>query len=316
MESNHCYFGCGIAFQSELPLPGIPRIRGERPTATVRFGTIPKAVQVPLTKASWFHATPQRLEFLIPGIGRYLVTEGREVLIEAVDGASESDLRVFLMGSAFGALLYQRGVLPLHASSVRVSGSCVAFLGESGDGKSTQAAVLHRAGYPVAGDDICPVSISGETNVVADCGFPRLKLWSDALDSLGVDRNGLERSCVDRDKYDVVTYDPDRLKRMPLAAAYLLEYAADRHDVGIERIRGQSCLPQMLRHTYRYCFVDGLDCTQRHFHTCMQLAKFVPIFRLRRLRGANSYADTVQLLEQHWERTGISECGNAEPSAA
>ena len=43
-------------------------------------------------------------------------------------GASSRNVRVFLLGSAFGALLHQRGLLPLHANAVEVDGRAVATL--------------------------------------------------------------------------------------------------------------------------------------------------------------------------------------------
>ena len=84
--------------------------------------------------------------------------------------------------------------LALHASVVNVDGRAVAFLGASGQGKSTLAASLARRGHTVLSDDCCilcrtatgfdvsptypglrlfPESISG---VLGDTGAPRLEV--------------------------------------------------------------------------------------------------------------------------------------------
>ncbi len=302
MTAAHIYHGCGITFESELELPGIPRSDGTPPSATIRPGTIPSAQQHSLTAHDWYHAAPGQLQFLIPGIGRYQVTNGTDVLIEPASGASASDLRLFLMGSAFGGLLHQRGVLPLHASTVRVGDGYVGFVGHSGDGKSTQSAILHHAGYPLAGDDICPVAVTEDGSVLADSGFPRLKLCSDALDALNICRDGLERACIERDKYSLSTREQSGPEQRPLRALYRLEYATDDSGVGIEQLTGQRCLPELLQHTYRYCFVSGLGCTAHHFQLCSQLAATVPVFTFRRRRGAEYFAENVERLEQHWHQ--------------
>ena len=47
----------------------------------------------------------------------------------------EGDVRAYLLGTAIGALLHQRGLLPLHASAVEVNGRAVAFIAPAGHGK-------------------------------------------------------------------------------------------------------------------------------------------------------------------------------------
>lgn len=46
-------------------------------------------------------------------------------------------------------LLYQRGILPLHGSTIETPQGAVMFAGVSGSGKSTLAASFHAHGYAV-----------------------------------------------------------------------------------------------------------------------------------------------------------------------
>ncbi len=314
MTTSNLYHGCGIVFDSELELPGIPRAH-QQPTAQVRFDQVPKALQKVVTRGPCFETGPEGLLLHVPDVGGYLVREGREIIIEPVSGAREADLRLFLMGSAFGALLHQRGVLPLHASAVQVDNSYVAFMGNSGDGKSTQAAILHQHGYPLAADDICPVSLLPDGGVVAHRGFPRLKLWSDALDALRIEREGLEHSDCQRDKYNVTAQVPASGAALPLRALYVLADAED-DTTRIEPIKGQGCLPCLLEHTFRYQFVQGFDRATGHFRLCLQLMKTVPIFRLRRVRDMAQSSKLVTSLEVHWQSLEKSVHSSSLPAAA
>jgi len=63
-------------------------------------------------------------------------------------------VRLYLLGSAWGALCYQRDLLVLHASAVRVDGRAVAFCGRPGMGKSTLAAWLAESGHALVSDDL------------------------------------------------------------------------------------------------------------------------------------------------------------------
>jgi len=51
------------------------------------------------------------------------------------------------MGSAMGALLRQRNILPFHGSYVEVDGEGVIFVGPSGIGKSAIAGGFHKRGF-------------------------------------------------------------------------------------------------------------------------------------------------------------------------
>ncbi|MGI4730626.1 MAG: hypothetical protein ACRYFW_02615 [Janthinobacterium lividum] len=54
----------------------------------------------------------------VPDVARILVWSGREIVVDPAPRADDAAIRAFLLGSAMGALLHQRGLLPLHASAV------------------------------------------------------------------------------------------------------------------------------------------------------------------------------------------------------
>src|SRR4029453_1993197 len=61
-----------------------------------------------------------RASFSIPEVGYYKVIEGREIVVTPVLGAGLREVRLYLLGWAWAVLCYQRDLLLLHASAVRV----------------------------------------------------------------------------------------------------------------------------------------------------------------------------------------------------
>jgi hypothetical protein len=116
---------------------------------------------------------------------RYEVVNGRHVTIECLPGADRRDVTDMIAGRVMTSVMYQRGLLPLHASAVSIGGGIVALCGESGTGKSTLAAALGRNGHVVVSDDLLPVRASAGQIPRAWPGASRLKLSQAALDYLG-----------------------------------------------------------------------------------------------------------------------------------
>ncbi|HEY6577710.1 MAG TPA: hypothetical protein VIY09_00175 [Rhizomicrobium sp.] len=137
-------------------------------------------------------AAPGALLFEIPRIARYLVRDGKTIDVAVAPGADRAAAALFLHGSARGALIHQRGELPLNAATVIAPNwQCVAICCPSAVGKSTLAAALCRRGWLLAADDIARISWNG-TIAVAWPSHDRLKLWRDACERLGANADALE----------------------------------------------------------------------------------------------------------------------------
>jgi len=134
-----------------------------------------------------------------PDEARVLIENGRTVTLEPAPGADLTEARAILMAPVQAVLWHQRGLLPLHASVVGRNGRAVALAGPSGAGKSTLAAVLADKGFDVLADDICIVDAANGADLLPST--PRLRLWRDALDHLGICPEGLPRALSRREKY-------------------------------------------------------------------------------------------------------------------
>lgn len=240
------------------------------------------------------------LVLTITGIARFTVRGGSEIRVEADPSASARNVRLYLLGSVFGALLHQRGLLPLHANAIVIDGRAFAFTGASGAGKSTLAAWFVDRGYRILSDDVCVVGFDaggfdGRGAAVAQPGLPRLRLWRDALDRGGRDAADYHRSFDELDKYDVPTAAD--LSPMPLAAVYRL----GRGDGGdIARLTGMAAVEALVANTYRGAIVAQIEGgTRRHLAACVALARAVPVFAAERAWGFDRFEAEAARLEAH-----------------
>ncbi len=68
---------------------------------------------------------------------------------------------ILIAGSVVSYLLSAGGRLVLHASAVEVDGEALAFVGHSGQGKTTVATLLCADGYALVTDDVLPLDVRG-----------------------------------------------------------------------------------------------------------------------------------------------------------
>lgn len=292
-DDSFCYEVFGLTVASDIPLPELHRISGrEQVDVVVRAGEVRRlgADEIGLS----IHGEAALL--FIPGVGRYWVRGGKEMIVEREPGVSDRNLRLYLLGSAFAAILHQRSLLPLHANAVVIGGKAVAFMGHSGAGKSTIAAWFHDRGFTVLADDVCVVT-EPAGHPIAHPGIPRLRLWREALEASGRRIDSFDTSFDDMDKYDVPTGD-GLLEAVPLHHVYILG-RADDGDAGIERMRGSAAVEVLVANTYRGAYVPRMGLTGRHLMACAALAAKLPVFRAVRRWGLDRFDEQASLLESH-----------------
>lgn len=178
----------GLTIASDLPLPGL----------------VPAAEQAPVDVWIRRGRLGEEADLVVSEAGSFAVRNGREIIVDAPDDMPERNVRLYLLGSAMGLLLHQRGLFPLHANAVAVGGRAIAVAGASGAGKSTLAAWFSRQGLDLIGDDVVALKPTPE-GMIAMPGPPRVRLWRQSLDRFGLGSEGLEQSYVDAgyDKWDL-----------------------------------------------------------------------------------------------------------------
>ena len=279
----------GLVIDSEIALPELlPAPESAPADVVIRFGAA----------GDEYSISPDEVNLVVPKVAAYRVQGGREIAIAPREGASERNIRLFLLGSAFGAIIHQRGLLPLHANAIDIGGRAVAFMGHSGAGKSTMAAWFLDRGHRILADDVCVVVPDAAGVPLAYPGIPRLRLWREALERTGRNADDLELAFDDTDKFNLPTPTPSQSGPIPLSHVYLLEKAEDQAPQ-IQPLSGVAAVDALVANTYRGGYLARMGGTKRHLLACLALVKLVPVFRASRLWGFDGYDEEAKRLEQH-----------------
>lgn len=296
--STRDYWVFGLHIRSCFELPElVPAIGDSDPDVIIEEG----GVAAPTGGKDGLFAVDNSLVLVVPDVARYRIDEGRRITVEAAENVAERNVRLFLLGSAFGALLHQRRMLPLHANAVEVGEAAVAFMGASGQGKSTLAAWFHAQGDNVIADDVCVIGFGGAGRPFASPGLPRLRLWAEALQVMGHDKANYQRSYIDEaavvEKFDVPIKGAGSASRdIDLAALYLL----DRGDaLSITRLSGLEAAEAVFANTYRGSYLSAVDGKHDHWRSSIDLVRRVPVFRAIRPWDLENLHDQCRQLRDH-----------------
>ncbi|HEX3429379.1 MAG TPA: hypothetical protein VHT03_00720 [Rhizomicrobium sp.] len=213
-------------------------------------------------------ARANALLFEVPGIARYLIRDGKSIDVALTPAADRAAVRLFLLGSARGALIHQRGELPLSAATlVAPNWKAIAICCPSAMGKSTVAAALCRRGWLLVADDITRVSWNGSM-AIAWPSSDRLKLWRDACEMVGENADALERVREGMEKY----FLPTRAAATPAAlhVAVRLRVATYFDSVEIAPAERAQLLAEC---TFRRHWVDALGRRADHARITTSIAR-------------------------------------------
>ncbi len=278
-------------FDSEID---IPELRGSNGTGgiavTIRSGGVPSELAGAASLGDFCRVAPAEFLLNVPGIARFYAAHGNEVRVELAPGAPASDVSTFLLGSVFGALCHQNGLLPLHAGAVESAGRVTAFLGNSGAGKSTLAACLRERGYRIVADDICVIEDGSRVLPVA--GW--LKLWRGSLEHLGETPEERNRVFSADDKYRVYL-DTDASQRLTLANVILLTKGDAAR---LEPLAVSETIAHMMELTY-VGYIPHLNGTQaRSFLQCARALEGAKGYRLVVPWGFERMDEVLDLLRE------------------
>lgn len=223
----------------------------------IEIHTAPPGVLLKVDGGSDFHISPD---------GREIVRLEKEE--EPVEGLDQE----FLLGPVIVFALALRKIWSLHGSAATYNGNTIAFLAESGTGKSTLAAYLSKqAAWCLVADDILPVTDS-PGGLIAWPHFPQLKLPLDAQPGTNLpEQLPLNILC----------------ELVPVDAGVL---------PGLKRLPPEKAVKVLLGHTAG-TRLFGEKMLEDHLVFCAQTAEVVPVYQLSYPKSKDALPQIKEMLE-------------------
>lgn len=277
------FYGLRICSELDLALPVAPDGRAD---VDLLWGSdIHDSRQTPpgdliasyeLPDRTWYSATDtgDGYRFRFHGCGEFTVSRDlRQVRARRDPEGDAAMLPILFVGTVGAFLLTLRGATVMHASAVCTGGSALAFVGQSGRGKSTIAAMLCGAGASLVTDDVLIVD-RGDP-VMCQGGASELRLRPNA--------RPLVRTLDTTDTYptadDRVAVSPSSVERsrVPLAAIVVPTPSRTARRVEFAHMPPSTALFAILSfprvHGWRVASV-----LERDFATLSHLVSTVPVF--------------------------------------
>jgi hypothetical protein len=290
-----------LMFAASIPIPEMISIDadariGDTPDVVITDGAFPDNLPDALASSAVHEVNAQALLLRVAGVGRFLVREGREILIDKDPAATAHDVRVYLLGTCLGVLLHQRGLLILHASGVVTDRGALVFAGASGAGKSTLLAELLRRGNKMIVDDVCAIRFDEESHPIVVPAYPRTRLWADAAARFDVDTAKLPRTRPSWDKFERQVPDQFSDHEAHLTHVFHLADPHDGDEFLLEPLSPFDAFTTLVEQTYRGILLDGLDLRASHFELASRAASSVNVIRVRRPVGSYRLEELADLV--------------------
>ena len=240
------------------------------------------------------------ITFCVENLARFRITCGNLIEVSPFGYPDFSQISVYIMGSCMGAVLHQRGELPMHGSCVTDGSRAILFTGDSGAGKSTLASVFLTHGWKLMTDDVSLIRDPEGTPMVQP-SYPSQKLWESSPE---MKRHAEEdiHSLYERDgelKFGVSAEKTFCSVMKPLAM--IVRLIVSDQPTAIRKMDEFTAIDQIMGNTYRPYMIMR-DKLERHFQCCVTMACRIPVFATVRNIGSDSREELYRLITDEYNK--------------
>jgi hypothetical protein len=279
------YSGFGLHIASEIECPELLPAVFEQPDVTICIGKTPEHINTE-DNAHIPFSSINKNEYLldIKNICKYYAANGNILIAEPADGTDERSIRLFALGVVMAAILYQRMLIPLHASAIIKDGKLVLFTGNSGAGKSTLIAHLITQGYRIFTDDICIINVDNDSKELTGvASYPMIKLWDDAIAQLDNEMFTLDFKVRPKlPKFGQFFYDSFDSGAYPIDKIFVLNPVENATEITVCKMMHAQSFKLLDRQTYKNHLITNSALRAHHFAVLLQLAQTTPVFEITR----------------------------------
>lgn len=215
-----------------------------------------------------------RLHFRVHSVCDYLISSDLTEIELRMHSASRPGMDgIMTTGTLLSLLLYLRGCPVLHGSAVDVEGSAIAFVGHSGQGKTTMATLLCTEGARAVTDDVLVVDDSDGFPVVRR-GSRELRLRTGTDELIAQISN--TRFRLSADERRVIAPTHSAAEHLPLRAIVIPRPTRDGSPLRFERLAGKAAAFALLSYP-RLMGWRAPEVLTRTFERASSLATQVPV---------------------------------------
>ncbi|MBS2969642.1 aldolase [Metabacillus sp. KIGAM252] len=302
-DYENCYSVYGLNVSSFISFPELIKIDSVGTDVSVNMTDLTDEWNASCLESDKFLIRSNIIMFRIADTAIFKIENGNSINVSPMPGSDIDKIRLFILGSCFGALLIQRRILPLHGSSIAIGGKAYAIVGESGAGKSTLASTLIREGYKLLSDDVIAVSIKNRIPFAAPA-YPQQKLWEESLELFEMEPSLLQPLFERETKYAVPVNNHFYNEPLELAGIFELTKTEDL-EIKCMPLTKLEKLHALSRHTYRNFFVNRLGMLDWHFSEISRIANHADVFLLSRPANGRTAEKLMKEMLNKIEKVGV-----------
>ncbi len=280
------YYTFGLHISSEIELPGITEIEcNTDPDVKI----IRDKIDFPKDNCYYFIEN-EDIYLLWDDIGKIKICSGKIIIVDTDD---ENIIIPYILGPVMGFLLHQRGFLVLHGSSVKINNGAIAFIGNTGSGKSTTAINLYKRNYPLVTDDLLAISFKSNGIPYVNPGYHHVRLSKSSYNYIKDDTVILTHIRTIKDKLFCDASCGFSLKPLILKKIYFLEIG---EQMELTYMDSQDNVLDLISHSIANKIFKINDQAE-NLKQCSTLINNVPIRRLKLVHSYNDINGLINLIE-------------------
>lgn len=307
------YSYADITLSSSFPLPDLPAVPNSKDQSPdIKFQLLDSQHPEP-AESDWIHhfytpsedisislaKTEKGFLFRFPSLADFIISEdGCEIGSWQTTETDAGTLSHLLLDQVLPRLLSHQGKLVLHASALTVESKAIAFVGETGEGKSTLAASLHLAGYPLLTDDGLLIQVEEGCVKALPC-YQGLRLWPQSIAALFKELPSCEPMASYSEKNRIRLPPNNKNSPMELAALFVLEKPGREETASIQvspLSQRDGCMA-LIRNSFQLD-VSNHEKTKDIFSAASRVAEQLPVFSLSYPRDFSCLPDVHEKIMQ------------------
>lgn len=210
-------------------------------------------------------------------------SDGRRVLWRKLHDVPDEVFLTYFTGQVLSYCLLMRGIESLHATAIVIDGEAVAFLGDSGDGKSTLAASFLSRGYSLLTDDVLVFEFHKD-RVLTHSSVASIKLTPESADAMFNGRRAIPMNSFTSKMIFPLQASQHVRDLVRLRVIYVLPGPSYDSKIAVRRLLGRASFLPLIQNTFNNVIL-GRSRIQQQFAFAERLVRLVPIKQLSYPKG-------------------------------